>query len=74
LAGAPGTANTGLNIADVNFTLIGDTLISDCNDQVNYGFGLVRDLNGDCRVNLRDLKMAVEDWTLCNNPDPALCF
>lgn len=67
-------AATGANIADVNFTLIGDPVIGNCADQVNYGFGLVRDLNGDCVVDFEDLFIATEDWVLCNNPDPALCF
>ncbi len=67
-------AATGGNIADVNFTIIGDTVIADCADVVNYGFGLVRDLNGDCIVDFEDLKLAVDDWMMCNNPDPSQCF
>ncbi len=67
-------AATGANIADVNFTRLGNPVISNCADVVNYGFGLVGDLNGDCRVDYRDLKLAVDDWVQCNDPNQDNCF
>jgi hypothetical protein len=66
--------NTGANIVDVNFVKLGNAVIANCADVVHYGFALTEDLNGDCKVDFRDLKMAVEDWVQCNNPDPSLCF
>lgn len=66
--------NTGANIVDVNFVKLGNPVIATCADIVNYGFALVEDLNGDCKVDTKDLYIATEDWVNCNNPDPSLCF
>ncbi len=63
--------NTGMNIAYVKFNRLGDAT---CPDVVTTGFTITQDLNGDCVVDLEDLYLAVDDWVLCNNPDPSLCF
>jgi hypothetical protein len=67
-------SNYGANLAFVNFERIGDTVISNCADVVNYGFTLDSDLNGNCAVALDDLALLVDNWLICNNPDPNGCF
>ena len=66
--------NSGFNIYYVKFNKLGNVVVDDCGDIVLAGQTLVKDLNGDCIIDVKDLKMAVEDWVLCNNPDPSLCF
>jgi len=44
-----------------------------CEDVIAYGFGLASDLNGDCYVNFADLKLFLEDWLNCNNPEDPNC-
>ncbi len=55
-------------------------LIAYCDDPNNpgasvlpYGLGLVGDVNGDCYVDFEDLKLVVEDWAKCNNPEDPNC-
>ena len=65
---------TGANLYYLKFNKLGNVVVDDCGDIVLAGQTLVKDLNGDCIIDVKDLKMAVEDWVLCNNPDPSLCF
>lgn len=73
MAGLPGVP-TGGNIGQVNFVRIGNTVLNNCGDVVNYGFTLASDLSGDCYVNLGDLALFADSWLICNNPDPNGCF
>jgi len=42
-----------------------------CQDVIDAGLVLPGDLNQDCEVNLADLALMLEKWTLCNDPaDP----
>jgi len=42
-----------------------------CQDVIDAGLLLPGDLNQDCEVNLADLALMLEKWTLCNDPaDP----
>jgi hypothetical protein len=72
-SGYAGT-NTGFSLADVNFVRIGPAVISNCADVVNYGFAITEDFNGNCVVALDDLALLVDNWLICNNPDPNGCF
>jgi hypothetical protein len=72
-SGYAGT-NTGFSLADVNFVRIGPAVISNCADVVNYGFTLTQDLSGNCVVDLADVALMVDNWLICNNPDPNGCF
>lgn len=65
---------TGFNVVDVNFTPIGSFTMSDCNEVGFYGYNYPADLSGNCVVGLEDLALAVDNWLICNNPDPNECF
>lgn len=65
---------TGFNVVDVNFIRIGSITMKDCNEVGLYGFNYPTDLNGDCAVNLFDLELMVDNWLICNDPDPTKCF
>ena len=69
-----GNKNTGFDIAYVKFTKVGDINNINCADVINYGFTLAGDLNGDCTVALDDLALLVDNWLICNNPNPNGCF
>jgi len=46
-----------------------------CEDVKNAGLLLATDLNEDCKVDLADLALMVENWTKCNDPlGEAPCF
>ena len=65
---------TGFNVADVNFTRIGSIAMKDCNEVDFYSANYPADLSGNCTVGLEDLALAVNNWLICNNPDPNGCF
>ena len=66
--------STGFNVVDVNFTRIGSIAMINCNEVGFYGFNYPADLSGNCTVALEDLALAVDNWLICNNPDPNGCF
>jgi len=66
--------STGFNVVDVNFTRIGSFTMSDCNEVGFYGYNYPADLSSNCIVGLEDLALAVDNWLICNNPDPNGCF
>jgi len=45
-----------------------------CSDVIAYGYGLAGDINEDCYVNFEDLKLFLEDWLNCNNPEDPNCI
>ena len=62
------------------FHRLDNILIAYCDDPANpglsvvpYGFGLGGDASGDCYVSFEDLKLVVEDWAKCNNPEDPNC-
>ncbi len=43
-----------------------------CSEVINNGFGLVGDLNNDCRIGIADFALMASGWLICNDPaDPA---
>ena len=69
-----GGMSTGYNIIYLKFTRTGSIAINNCNEVGLYGFNYPTDLNGDCVVDLYDLDLMVDNWLICNNPDPTKCF
>lgn len=47
-------------------------ILSDCNAVLNADYGLLSDLNGDCYVNYKDLKIIADHW-LSTNCAPDNC-
>ena len=44
--------------------------LSDCNDVQDANYGLLSDLNGDCYVDCKDLKIVADNWlNECSAPD-----
>jgi len=41
-------------------------VLKSCNQVWNYGYGMVEDLNRDCRVNLVDVAMVTSEWLQSN--------
>jgi hypothetical protein len=68
------SGQTGANLYYLKFNKLGNVVVDDCGDIVIAGLTLTEDLNGDCKVDTKDLYIATEDWVQCNNPDPSLCF
>jgi hypothetical protein len=62
------------NIVDVNLVYIGDINMVNCADVVFYGFTLPADYSLNCSVGLEDLALFVDNWLICNNPDPNGCL
>ena len=63
----------GYNISHFKFEYEGEVEMNDCNDVYLYGFNYAGDLTGDCRVDVNDFALLVEDWLNCYNPDPNVC-
>ena len=61
------------NIADFEFTRVGDVVMNDCNDVYKYGFNYASDYNGDCHVDERDLALMVDNWLNCYDPNTDNC-
>jgi hypothetical protein len=66
--------STGSNIMYLQFIRIGNVFMNDCNEVGLYGFNYTGDLTGDCVVDLKDLELMVDNWLICNDPDPTKCF
>jgi hypothetical protein len=66
--------STGSNIIYLKFTRTGNIAMNDCNEVGFYGFRYPGDLTGNCAVGLDDLALMVDNWLICNNPDPNGCF
>ena len=62
------------NIVDVNLVYIDDINMVNCADVVFYGFTLPADYSLNCSVGLEDLALFVDNWLICNNPDPNGCL
>jgi hypothetical protein len=67
-------SSTGSNLYYLKFTRTGNIAMNDCNEVGFYGFRYPGDLTGDCAVALDDLALLVDNWLICNNPDPNGCF
>ena len=66
--------STGSNLYYVKFARIGNIAMKDCNEVDLYGVNYPADLSGNCTVALEDLALAMDNWLICNNPDPNGCF
>lgn len=65
---------TGSNLYYLQFTRTGNIFMNDCNEVGLYGFNYAGDLTGNCAVGLDDLALMVDNWLICNDPDPTKCF
>ena len=45
----------------------------DCDEALAEGYSILGDLNGDCRVDLRDFSMLTANWQRCIEPDVPGC-
>jgi hypothetical protein len=70
----PSGTNYGFNLIYLHLVRTGDISMSNCSDVGLYGYNLPADLSGNCSVALEDLALAVNNWLICNNPDPNGCF
>jgi hypothetical protein len=61
------------NIAYFLFERIGNLNMPDCNAVYRYGFNYAGDLNGDCKVNYKDLDLISEQWLSCYDPNENNC-
>ncbi len=64
------------NIMYFLFGYIGPINIPDCNAVYKYGFNDLygaADLNRDCHVDYKDLKIMASRWVECYDPDPNVC-
>lgn len=52
----------GGNIGNIVLTYLGEITLDDCDDVYAYELNLAGDLNHDCRVNMDDLVLVVEEW------------
>jgi hypothetical protein len=66
--------STGFNVIYLKFTRTGSIAMNNCSEVVFYGVNYPADLSGNCTVALEDFALAVENWLICNNPDPDGCF
>jgi hypothetical protein len=66
--------STGSNLIYLQFTRTGNIAMNDCNEVGFYGVRYPGDLSGNCAVGLDDLALMVDNWLICNNPDPNGCF
>lgn len=67
-------SSTGSNFCYLKFARIGNVAMNNCGEVGLYGFNYSADLSGNCTVGLEDLALAVNNWLICNNPDPNGCF
>jgi len=51
-----------------------DRPIDDCDDVWAYGYGLIADINKNCRIDLADFAKLAQDWLLCNDPTDPSCI
>ncbi len=49
-------------------------VVNFCSDVLKYGLGIPGDINRDCYVDLEDLKVIVDDWANCNDPQDPSCI
>jgi hypothetical protein len=64
------------NIIGFEFDYAGPINMPDCNAVYKYGFAdnyKASDLNHDCHVDFKDLKIITNDWLKCYSPDPNDC-
>ncbi|MCE5185238.1 MAG: hypothetical protein LLF76_03835 [Planctomycetaceae bacterium] len=61
------------NIVDFRLNYVGPVVMTNCTQVYTYGFNYAGDLNGDCRVDIDDLVLFVENWANCYNPEPGAC-
>ena len=63
----------GVNLAKFKFNYLGP-ISMDCNDVYKYGFGYsANDLNKDCHVDFKDLKLITDSWLQCDDPEDPNC-
>jgi len=62
------------NILGFQIGYYGHIQMNNCEDVLKYGLRLDSDYNGDCYVNLGDLKVIVDDWLNCNDPCNPECI
>ncbi len=70
----PTGTNYGFNLIYLHLVRTGDISMNNCGEVGLYGYNLPADLSGNCSVGLEDFALAVNNWLICNNPDPNGCF
>lgn len=58
----------GDNIGGISLVYVGGITLNNCEDVYTYGENLAGDINRDCRVNLEDLVLILDEWTNNYNP------
>jgi len=61
------------NICYFKFERLGDLDMPDCDAVYKYGFEYTSDLNGDCKVDYKDLAVISEEWLSCIDPNENNC-
>ena len=61
------------NIVDLRLNYSGPVVMSNCAQVRTYGFNYPGDLTGDCRVDMQDLALIIENWANCYDPQPGAC-
>lgn len=64
----------GFNITRFTLYRRGDIFMNDCNDVYKYNFNSPGDLNHDCHVDFKDLKIITDGWLKCNDPCDPNCI
>jgi hypothetical protein len=67
-------SSTGSNFYYLKFVRIGSVTMKNCDEVGLYGYSYPEDLTGNCIVDLQDLDAMVDNWLICNDPDPTKCF
>lgn len=61
------------NIVDLRIKYKGSVVMNNCAQVRTYGFSYPGDLTGDCRVDMEDLALIIENWANCYDPQPGAC-
>jgi len=70
----PSGTNYGFNLTYLHLVRTGNISMNNCDEVGLYGYNLSGDLSGNCSIGLEDFALAVNNWLICNNPDPNGCF
>lgn len=61
------------NVAAVAFQWLGPVNMPNCDSVYKYGFQYTGDLNKDCKVDLKDIKLMTDQWMNCYDPNTHNC-
>ncbi len=61
------------DVGSLKFYWVGDINMPDCDAVYKYGFNYTSDYEKDCRVDANDLKMIVDHWVECFDPNQDNC-